>query len=356
MRAWRAAEPARAEEWMTMLGRRIPRDLMAQLLAGAPRGEGATRAHGNAVLQQAAKLVPALVGGSADLEPSTKTRIKDSPSFERGTYAGRNFHFGIREHGMGAILNGIACSGLIPYGSSFLVFTDYARPSIRLSALMGLQVIWVFTHDSVFLGEDGPTHEPIEHLTALRAIPNLWVVRPADGIETAAAWGIALERRDGPTLIALTRQSLPALERASIDEAALRRGGYVLREAGGSGAGALTIVATGSEVWLAVEAAKILDTTGLMTRVVSMPVPQRFLAQEAAWRDAVLPPGGRRVTLEAGSTDYWHRIAGPDGLAIGIDTFGESAPYAELQEHFGFTPESVAARVQAWLKDAPARR
>jgi transketolase len=218
---------------------------------------------------------------------------------------------------------------------------------------MRLQVIWVFTHDSVFLGEDGPTHQPIEHLTALRAIPNLLVVRPADGLETAAAWGLALERRDGPTLIALSRQNLPALERpAGFDPARLRRGGYVLREAPGATAaasGAVTLIATGSEVSLAVEAAARLADGGVATRVVSLPAPQLFLAQDAGWRDAVLPPGGRRVAIEAGATDGWWRILGGRGLAIGIDRFGESAPLEDLARHFGFTPEQVADRVRAWL-------
>ncbi len=356
--AWRAADPARAALWDQMWARATPRDLWAQLLEAAPRGAGATRVHGNVVLQRAAALVPSLVGGSADLEPSTRTRIKDSPSFERGQYGGRNFHFGIREHGMGAIVNGMAVAGgFIPYGSSFLTFTDYARPAIRLSALMGVQVIWVFTHDSVFLGEDGPTHQPVEHLTALRAIPNLLVIRPADGVETAAAWAMALERRDGPTLIALTRQTLPAIEWPRVDPAMLARGGYVLKEAGANASPGkpsgderpVTLVATGSEVGLAIEAAKLLDAGGVAVRVVSMPAPQRFLAQDDAWRDAVLPPG-RRVSIEAGSTDYWHRFVGPNGLSIGIDTFGESAPLAQVQEHFGFTPPKVAARISEWMK------
>jgi transketolase len=251
---------------------------------------------------------------------------------------------------MTAIANGLALSGaFLPYGSSFLVFTDYARPAIRLSALMGLQAVWVYTHDSVFLGEDGPTHEPVEHLAALRAIPNLLVVRPADGPETAAAWGLALERRDGPTLLALTRQKLPALERVEpLDAARFRRGGYVLLES--AAREAVTLMATGSEVWLALEAAKRLGAGGLAARVVSMPAPQLFLAQEPAWRDAVLPPGARRVSIEAGITDYWHRLVGEAGLTIGIDRFGESAPYADLQEHFGFTPEKVAARVLEWAR------
>ena len=316
--------------------------------AAAPTKAAATRVHGHEVLQKAAALVPALVGGSADLEPSTKTRIVASPSVQKGAYEGRNFHFGVREHAMAAICNGLARHGsFLPYGASFLVFSDYARPSIRLSALMGVQVVWVFTHDSVFLGEDGPTHQPIEHLTALRAIPNLLVVRPADGPETAGAWGLALERRDGPTLIALTRQNLPALERARpLTPEDVRRGGYVLRES--AGRDALTLIATGSEVWLALEAAKRLESERLAARVVSMPAPRLFLGQSRAEVEAMLGPRSRRVTLEAGATDYWLRLVGDEGLAIGIDRFGESAPLAQIQEHFGFTPEKVAQRILAW--------
>jgi transketolase len=212
---------------------------------------------------------------------------------------------------------------------------------------MRIQVIWVFTHDSVFLGEDGPTHEPIEHLASLRAIPNLLVVRPADGVETAAAWGLALERRDGPTLMALSRQNLPALERPpGFAPALLRRGGYVLRERPGA---ALTLVATGSEVALALAAADTLETAGRLTRVVSMPAPQLFAAQEPAYRDSVLPRGERRVSIEAAATYGWDRVIGERGLAIGIDRFGESAPLAPLREFFAFTPEKIAARVVEWL-------
>ncbi|MBI5710392.1 MAG: transketolase [Candidatus Eisenbacteria bacterium] len=353
IKQWRSRQPEQAALWDDLLSKRVPADLLERLVSAAPAGAGATRAHGGAVLQQAAALVPALAGGSADLEPSTKTAIKGWVSVAKASFGGRNFHFGIREHGMGAILNGMALSGFIPYGASFLVFSDYARPAIRLSALMGQQVVWVFTHDSVFLGEDGPTHQPVEHLAALRAIPNLRVMRPADGIETAGAWALALERKDGPTLLALTRQSLPALERpASFRAEHLRRGGYVLRES--ETRDALTLIATGSEVALALEAAKLL-APGLPCRVVSMPCPQLFLEQDAAWRDAVLPPGGRRVTLEAGVTDGWHRLAGERGLSIGLDRFGASAPLAQLQEHFGFTPGAVAERVRAWLEETTAR-
>ncbi len=345
---WRTRNPERAAAWDALIARRVPADLYPRLISTAPAGAAATRAHGNAVLQQAAALVPQLVGGSADLEPSTKTWIKGSEAIARGKFEGRNFHFGVREHGMASIANGLALSGFIPYGASFLIFTDYCRPSIRLSALMKQQVIWVFTHDSVFLGEDGPTHEPIEHLTALRAIPDLLVIRPADGLETAAAWALALERRDGPTLIVLTRQTLPAIERpADFDAAVLRRGGHVLRES--KTAGAPTLIATGSEVGLAIEAAKKLESDGVAVRVVSMPAPQSFLAEDSAWRERVLPAASRRVSLEAGSTDYWHRFIGERGLAIGIDRYGVSAPLKDVQEYFGFTPDKVAARIREWL-------
>jgi transketolase len=347
-RAWRQRYPAQAQLWDAHVERRVPDDILAQLVAAAPRGAGATRAHGHAVLQRAAHAVPALVGGAADLEPSTKTKIDDSDSIARDTFLGRNLHFGIREHAMVAICNGLALSGgFIPYGSSFLVFTDYCRPSLRLSALMGIQAIWVLTHDSVFLGEDGPTHEPIEQLTSLRAMPNMLVIRPADGVETAGAWGIALARRDGPTLLALTRQNLPALERGpEFDPAWLARGGYVLRDVGNP---AGVLIATGSEVSLAIQAADLLAGHGTALRVVSMPAPQRFLEQERSWREQVLPRGIRRISVEAAATWGWREIVGDDGLAIGIDRFGASAPLAQVQQAFGFTPEAVAGRIRDWL-------
>ncbi|MBI1797025.1 MAG: transketolase [Candidatus Eisenbacteria bacterium] len=347
--AWRARDGEAEERFAAMLERRVPADLFDRMIESAPTGAAATRAHGHVALQTAAALVPSLVGGSADLEPSTKTAIDGAPAIERDRFAGRNFHFGIREHAMAAIANGMALhGGFIPYGSSFLIFTDYARPALRLSALMHVQTIWVFTHDSVFLGEDGPTHQSIEQLTTLRAIPNFLVVRPADGLETAAAWAIALERRDGPTLIALTRQTLPALERpAGFDPREMRRGGYVLRES--AGANAITLIATGSEVALAVEAAQRLEAQGVAARVVSMPAPQRVLEQEPAWRDRLLPPVGRRVSIEAGATDYWWRFCGAGDLRIGIDRFGASAPLAELQAYFGFTPDAIAERIRRWV-------
>jgi len=347
MRAWRGRDESRTRLWDDLQERRVPSDIYEKLIAAAPAGAAATRAHAGVVLQQAAKLVPSLVGGAADLEPSTRTNISGSIAVEKGRFEGRNFHFGIREHGMGAILNGLAAQAFIPFGASFLVFSDYARPAIRLSALMGRQVIWIFTHDSVFLGEDGPTHEPIEHLTALRAIPDLYVFRPADGLETAATWAMALQRREGPSLFVLTRQNLPAIERrAGFDPGEIARGGYLVRDPGGDG---ITIIATGSEVSLAVEAAKRLEAERFACRVVSMPCPQVFLEQDESWRNRVLPVGGRRVTIEAGATDYWWRFTGPGDLRIGIDRFGESAPLAQIQEHFGFTPETIAKRIREWL-------
>ncbi len=346
--AWRAAHPEQATLWDAITQRRVPSDMVEQLCAQAPNTVNATRNHGNAVLQLAAAIVPALIGGSADLEPSTKTRIKDSASITRTDFSGRNLHFGIREHGMGSVLNGLALSGgWIPYGSSFLVFTDYARPAIRLSALMHQPCVWVFTHDSIFVGEDGPTHQPVEHLAAMRTIPNLVVLRPADGLETAAAWGLALERADGPTLLALSRQNCAALQRpSSFQPSMLRRGGYVVREAAGKDA--ITLIATGSEVGVAIEAAELLTGRGLAVRVVSMFAPQLFTQQDATWRNQVLPPGGPRVSIEAGTTEYWRRFVGETGLCIGIDRFGESAPAEQLAEHFGLTRELVAQRIQDW--------
>ena len=348
VKEWAQSAPEQAALWGSLLEKRVPPDVIEQLLAAVPATAAATRAHGNVALQKAAALVPALVGGSADLEPSTKTKIKDSPAIQKNAYGGRNLHFGVREHGMGTILNGLALyGGCIPYGASFLTFSDYARPAIRLGALMGQPVIWVFTHESIFLGEDGPTHQPIEQLGALRAIPGLLVIRPADGPETAGAWGLALERKT-PTLLALTRQNLPILVRQhplTLED--VRRGGYLLRES--KGADPVTLIATGSEVWLACEAAQRLETEGRGARVVSMPAPQLALARDRQEVDSLLGPRNRRVTLEAGATDYWQRVVAPDGLAIGVDRFGESAPYAALQEYFGFTPEKVAARIREWL-------
>jgi transketolase len=354
--AWSQAHPDLRAQWDAMMKRRVPADLLDQLLAAlpAPAKPEATRSLGGKVLQKAAALVPALAGGSADLEPSTKTAIKGSPSIAREAFTGRNFHFGVREHAMGSILNGLALAGgTIPYGSTFLIFSDYMRPPMRLAALMGIQVIYVFTHDSLFVGEDGPTHQPVEQVPSLRLVPNLVVVRPADGPETAAAWTLALERRTGPTAILLSRQDLPPLPRPpGFDTALLRRGGYVVSEkqgggvAGGSRSGGpLVLIATGSEVGSILEAQALLEVKGIASRVVSMPCPQIYLEQDEGYRRSVVPPGARTVVVEAAVPQGWERIAGADALLIGVTRFGASAPWKILQDKYGLSGARVAEAI-----------
>jgi transketolase len=350
--AWSAAHPDRRRAWDALVSRAVPDDILGRLLEALPAGAKpeATRVTSSRLLQAAAALVPSLCGGSADLEPSTKTRIKESASISSESFAGRNFHFGIREHGMGAVLNGISLSGsFIPYGSTFLIFSDYMRPAIRLAALMKRQVIYVFTHDSIFLGEDGPTHQPIEQLAALRAIPNLVVVRPADPPETAMAWALALRRREGPTAFALTRQNVPPLERpARFDPAVMLRGGYLLA-GDDADRDPVVMVASGSEVSCAVEARSLLRARGIAARVVSMPCPQIFLEQPEEYRRGVIPDPARVVVIEAASTQGWDRIAGSRRLLLGIERFGASAPAEVLAEKFGFTGPQVADRVLRFL-------
>jgi transketolase len=304
-------------------------------------GALATRQASGQVLQALAR-VPALLGGSADLAPSTETRVAAWDDFTPD-HPGQNLHFGVREHAMGAALNGLALSGLRPYGGTFLVFSDYMRPAIRLAALMALPTIYVFTHDSIGLGEDGPTHQPVEHLAALRAMPRLWVIRPADANETRVAWQMALERTDGPTALILTRQKVPVLDPARYPVEEARRGAYVLAEAS-DGSPRVILLATGSEVGLALEARARLEAEGLPTRVVSMPCWEVFRAQPAAYRDAVLPPAvTARVAVEAASPFGWAEWVGPAGAIVALDHFGASAPYQILMEQFGFTAEHVAA-------------
>jgi transketolase len=338
---------ADAELWTKITTRAVPADLFEQLCAAAPAKDAATRVQGSVVEQRAAALVPSLVGGSADLNPSTKTYIEGSAAIARGSFGGRNIHFGIREHAMGSFLNGMAAAdGFIPFGSTFLVFSDYMRPALRLAALSHLQAITVFTHDSVYVGEDGPTHQPVEHYWALRLIPNLDFVRPCDALECAMAWTHALERKNGPTAIALTRQKLANIPRpAGFENRTMLRGAYVLADATDP---TMIIVATGSEVEVAIGAKKLLDAEGERVRVVSAPCWTLFERQDAAYRDAVLPRGPRRVVVEIGVTAPWKGVVGLDGLVIGLDHFGASAPDRVLQKEFGFTPEAVAARIRAW--------
>jgi transketolase len=312
----------------------------------------ATRKASGKVLNALAPAVPELVGGSADLAGSNNTTLKDEAFFSAADRSGRNFHFGVREHAMGAVLNGMALSRMLrPYGGTFLVFSDYMRPAIRLAALMGLPVTYVFTHDSIFLGEDGPTHQPEAHLMALRAIPHLSVIRPGDARETAAAWRMALAQSDRPTALSLTRQGLPVLPETEGRAAdGVPRGAYVLLDPD-TQEPEVILIATGSELHLAVAAARELSGRGIAARVVSMPSWDLFDAQPEAYRDAVLPPRIRkRLAIEAGVTLGWGRYVGPEGEAHGLDDrFGASAPWKDLAKHFGFTAPDVARHVERML-------
>src|SRR5688572_5133910 len=312
---------------------------------GLPRFEAdpkgmATRAASGKVIQWAAKQVPHLVGGSADLASSNNTNIEDGGDVTPGDFSGRNLHFGVREHGMGAIVNGLGLQGLRAYGGTFLTFSDYMRGAVRLSSLMKLPSIWIWTHDSIGLGEDGPTHQPVEHLCALRAIPRLNVLRPADANETALCWRFALRQTDAPSAFALSRQNLPVLDPDSVPDDAIERGAYVLRDAG-DGNPDLILIGTGSEVSLCLEAHGLLDD--LAVRVVSMPCMDTFTEQDQEYRDSVLPPAVRaRVAVEAASPMGWDKWIGPDGAFLGMTTFGESGPAADVYAHFGITADAAA--------------
>ncbi len=351
--AWREQHPALAEEWERAWSGRL-REGWREALPSWPAGEQlATRAAGQKTMAAFAAYAPTMVGGAADLVELTKTVFEGAGQFSR-VHTGRNVPFGIREHGMGAIVNGAAAHGGIvkPYGSTFLVFSDYMRGSVRLSALMGLGVVWVWTHDSVGLGEDGPTHQPIEHYTALRAIPHLWVVRPADANETVQAWRVALEREDGPVALLLSRQGIPVLDREDGKLAAaseLERGGYVLWDSAPSPE--VILISTGAEVPTTLEAARALAAQGTSTRVVSMPCVELFEAQTQAYRDTVLPPAvTARLAVEPGATVGWWKWVGTHGDVLGIDHFGASAPGPRVLEEFGFTAENIAARARALLQ------
>ena len=352
---WRAAFPELAEDWeRAWAGKPTPG--WAEALPRFDPKETpkmATRAAGAKVMAAFAPHFPTMLGGAADLVESTKTTFDGAGVYGR-FYAGRNIPFGVREHGMGAIVNGLAVHGAIvkPYGSTFLIFSDYMRPSVRLSALMGLPVLWVWTHDSIGLGEDGPTHQPVEHATALRAIPNLWVVRPADANETSVAWKVALEREDGPVAMLLSRQDLPVLDTDEVaDAGGVERGAYVLWEANGNGEPDLVLMATGSEVWITLEAAKTLAEEGVATRVVSMPCWELFEEQPADYRQSVLPPEvDARLSVEAGSGLGWWRWVGERGDVVSLERFGASAPGATVLEKLGFSAENVAGRARALLE------
>lgn len=303
----------------------------------------ATRASSGKVINALAESIPQLIGGSADLTGSNKTDLKTSSSFQAGSYAERNIHYGVREHAMGAAMNGMSLhGGLIPFGGTFLIFSDYCRPAIRIAALSGVPAVYVFTHDSIGLGEDGPTHQPIEHLASLRAMPNVLVLRPADANETAWAWKAALEKSDGPSLLVLTRQALPTFDRPGYAPASLtEKGAYTLQDAKG-GEPELILMATGSEVSLVMLAAEKLEAKGVAVRVVSMPSWELFAAQSAEYRESVLPTRvTARISVEAASTFGWERWTGRDGVSLGIDRFGESAPYKQLYEMAGLTTDHI---------------
>ncbi|MBU1212347.1 MAG: transketolase [Alphaproteobacteria bacterium] len=368
MAAYAQAFPELAEELRRSLHGELPPDWDADIPVFPADAKGiATRVASGQVMNAIAPRLPALTGGSADLDPSTHTALggfgdfnppagqdDDTQGADSGgwSYAGRNLHFGVREHAMGAIVNGLAAHGAtIPYGSTFLIFSDYMRPPLRLAALMGLHVVHVFTHDSIALGEDGPTHQPVEQLAALRSIPNLTVIRPGDANETAVAWRVALETRDRPVVLVLSRQNLPTLDRSRYAPAdGLRQGAYVLSDAA-DGKPELILIASGSEVGLIVAAAQRLQEEGVALRLVSMPSWELFEAQSQVYRDAVLPPSvPARLAVEAGVSQGWHRYVGDRGDVLGVDHFGASAPGPVMLREYGFSVEAVRQRALALVE------
>ncbi|HWT80181.1 MAG TPA: transketolase [Candidatus Methylomirabilis sp.] len=349
--AYSAAVPEEAARWEQYMSRKLAQGWDATLPAFVPSDQPlATRAASGKALQALFPKVTNLLGGSADLAPSNNTYVAGVPEFQAGSYGGRNFHFGVREHAMGAICNGIAQhGGLRPYTGTFLIFSDYMRPAVRLAALMKAPVIFIYTHDSIGLGEDGPTHQPIEHLAALRAIPDLCLIRPADANETVEAWRVALTH-SGPTCLILTRQNLPVLERTRTQpDGGVGRGGYVLADPP-QGSPGILLIATGSEVSVAVGAQKLLAEKGVAARVVSMPSWEIFDRQPQSYRDSVLPPTlTARLAIEAAAPLGWHKYVGPAGEIVGMARFGASAPGSVNFEKFGFTPQNVADRAMALL-------
>ena len=353
LEAYRAEAPEAAATFEAEISGALPPGSEAAIPELGDRPATATRNHSGVVLQGLAGAVPNLVGGSADLGGSNKTDIAGGGDLSYSAPGGRIFHFGVREHAMGAVMNGMALHGGVhPFGGTFLIFSDYMRPAIRLAALMRLPVTYVFTHDSIGLGEDGPTHQPVEQLATLRAIPGLLDLRPADGPETAEAWRAALGYRSGPSLLALTRQTVPLIDRAGASGLArgLHRGAYVLREPEGERTDAV-LIASGSEVGIAVEAQLQLAADGIGARVVSMPSWRLFSSESEAYRAEVLPPDALRVSIEAGCTMGWERWVGEGGISVGIDEFGASAPWEQLYERYGITAERVRRVVREALRE-----
>ncbi len=345
---WKNNDPEKAKLLDKYLNNWIPDNLEKELLDAVPKEPNATRSLSSKVIQKIAHLIPNFVGGSADLAPSTNTYMKDFASIAPGKFEGKNFHFGIREHAMGAIINGIALyGGFRPFGATFFVFSDYMRPTIRLAALMEIPVIYVFTHDSIFVGEDGPTHQPIEHLAVLRAIPNVTVIRPADGIETAMAWAYALRHKEGPVALILTRQKIEAFLRdEDFKPEDVLKGAYIVSKENGKLD--LIIAASGSEVPVAYEAKKILSEN-LSVRVVSIPSKEIFEKQSDEYKKSIFPDDVPVVIIEAAAMQGWGDLFRQKLLCIGMERFGASAPYKILAEKFGFTGKQVAQRIKSWL-------
>jgi transketolase len=345
-------EPESEQTFKNQLSRSLPENWDDILPHFEPDKKGmATRAASGKVLNSIASGIPSLIGGSADLTGSNKTWLDDAGIFTSDNYGGKNIHFGVREHAMGAALNGMSLhSGVIPYGGTFLIFSDYCRPAIRIAALSNIPATYVFTHDSIGLGEDGPTHQPIEHLASLRAIPNVQVLRPADANETAWAWKAALEFREGPSLLVLTRQALPVLQRGDKNDASLTmKGAYIISDSQKETPDAI-LMATGSEVQLALKANQKLKKEQIDARVVSMPSWELFAQQDQAYRDKVLPPEVKaRVSVEAAAPFGWERWIGSTGTAIGLDRFGASAPYEEIYEHLGITEQRIVDETKELL-------
>ncbi|MFL5555924.1 MAG: transketolase [Gemmatimonadaceae bacterium] len=341
--AYKAANPGLEKELQRRLRGELPNGWEDAIpVFTAKDGNVASRAASGVVINAIGKKIPELMGGSADLASSTNTIIKGEPSFSAENYAGRNFHFGIREHGMGSIMNGMSLfGGIIPYGATFLIFSDYMRPPVRLACIMERHVIYVYTHDSIGLGEDGPTHQPIEQLSALRAIPDMTVIRPADASETAEAWRAALKHKEGPVALVLTRQKLSFIDRSKYAAASgLARGAYVLADPAG-GAPQIVLMSSGSEVALILDAQKKLEAEGIRARAVSMPSHELFARQDQAYRDSVLPRGIKRIAMEAAHPMSWYKWVGDDGVILGIERFGASAPAAEIYKHLGITVDHM---------------
>jgi transketolase len=335
---FRATNATLAAQFERATANKAPADLPWPAF-NAENGSVASRDAGGAVMNAIAAALPELIGGSADLDSSTKTYLKGFGDFQAASPAGRNVHFGVREHAMGAAINGMALhGGIVPFCATFFTFVDYLKPALRLAALNGLRTMYVFTHDSVFLGEDGPTHQPIEQLAATRAIPGVRLIRPADSLETLAAWKLMVESEEGPWVLVLSRQKLPFLGER---HAAVEKGAYTLYEP--EGTPDVILIGTGSEVSLALDAAKLLATKGTKARVVSMPSWELFDRQTQGYKDSVLPPAiEARVSIEAGTTMGWERYVGARGIAFGIDHYGTSAPAGVIAKEFGFTPEHIA--------------